>query len=519
LARTKLAMKTAKPPQDVTTSPQALQRLLLLDEAINSTKEMIVITDRQGRIEFVNEAFVSTTGYSREEAVGASIGILKSGDQTPEFYDDFWTTILAGKTWEGELTNRRRNGSLYVEWMRVTPIVEEDHQISHFVAVKLDITKKKETEARERASRRFFERLIDTIPLPVFAKDAFGVYSFCNAQFEELIGLPRNEIIGKTVQDLAPPEHAEHHLNADDQMLFGGTRQVYDVPFASKQGETKVYRFHKTCVRGDSNEIVGLVGVIDPNPQQQLSDEMKNEDSVRSLEEVITFLNHEIQNPLAGIQTSSEVLQLPGTPAEQRESLTRLIGDESRKLSRTVLNALLITQISTGTFPWNWQLIKLSELCAGLGQLFSSKVDEERNLLFRYSPAETAVQLNGDPDTLIRVLTILLENAMQYTESGSIDFSLDVVERKGGIFARIEIRDSGPGIHPEILKKLDRPFSLSRGLLGPRQAEGSGLGLTLARKIVLAHQGEMKIDSEVDSGTSIRIYLPMRTQRPLEETR
>ncbi len=498
----------------------SIERLLVLEKAVNATREMIMITDRNGRIIFVNDSFVSTTGFPREEAIGQSPKILQSGHHSRQFYARLWSVILSGGTWEGDVINRRRNGSVYPERMRITPVLDGHGRIGQFVAIKQDVSARREAESRDESARLYFEKLVDTIPLPVFAKDPFGAYTFCNAKFEELVGTPKDKIIGCTVQQFADPEHAKRHMESDELLLTYGGSQMYEVPFVASDGTTQYFRFYKSTVRGESNEIMGLVGVVDSNPQDAGSDRTDEREaarSIRSVEEVISFLNHEIQTPLAGIRTTAEVLQRAKTSAQKHMDLCRLIGDESQKLSRTVLNALQVAQIIKGSFPWNWQVVGLSELCEGVAKPFGDTIDEEQHIHFKYSMPQDPVTICGDAESLARMLNLLLENALRYTGKGSVCFSLDLVERGEELAARIEIQDSGPGIHPKILQKLDQPFSLSAGLLGGVQAEGSGLGLTLSKKIIRAHGGFWEIHSDSQSGTSIRIYLPLDQKAPVKE--
>jgi len=123
--------------------------LRLRGAALEAAADMIVITDIDGTIEYVNEAFVRLTGYTKEEAVGQTPRLLKSDRQDPDFYEDLWTTILAGDVWKGTLHNRRKDGSEYPEEMTITPVPDDDRRIARFVAIKRDVTERKRAE-RER---------------------------------------------------------------------------------------------------------------------------------------------------------------------------------------------------------------------------------------------------------------------------------------------------------------------------------------------------------------------------------
>lgn len=121
--------------------------LLLQSMALNAAANAIVITDRQGMIEWANPAFTTLTGYAISEVINKNPrDLIKSGKQDQFFYSRMWDTILSGAVWRGEMINRRKDGQVYTEELTITPIPGEDGQISRFVAIREDISKRKETE-------------------------------------------------------------------------------------------------------------------------------------------------------------------------------------------------------------------------------------------------------------------------------------------------------------------------------------------------------------------------------------
>ena len=122
--------------------------------AIEQAAEAVVVTDATGKIQYVNPAFSTMTGYSREEALGKNPRILKSGKQDAAFYTSMWATILAGQVWRGEMINRRKDGSLYTEKMSITPVRNEQGKMTHIVAMKEDITARKLLEDQFRQAQK-----------------------------------------------------------------------------------------------------------------------------------------------------------------------------------------------------------------------------------------------------------------------------------------------------------------------------------------------------------------------------
>jgi two-component system, cell cycle sensor histidine kinase and response regulator CckA len=132
--------------RDITERKRAEESLMLQNAALQSAANAIVITDRTGKIISVNQAFNKLTGYSQEEAIGNKPNILKSGTHPASFYKNMWKTILSGEVWKGEIENRRKDGSLYFEEMTITPVYQSQKEISHFIAIKNDITDQKKLQ-------------------------------------------------------------------------------------------------------------------------------------------------------------------------------------------------------------------------------------------------------------------------------------------------------------------------------------------------------------------------------------
>lgn len=141
------------------------QNVALLVTAIGQLDEGLMITDPSATIQFVNAAFTRITGYGAEEAVGQNTRMLKSSSQNPAFYEKLWTTILSGKTWRGELIDRRKNGNLYTEEMSITPVLDASGAITSFIAIKRDVTDRRAAEAALRSSEKRMESVQKILPI------------------------------------------------------------------------------------------------------------------------------------------------------------------------------------------------------------------------------------------------------------------------------------------------------------------------------------------------------------------
>jgi len=144
---TGVPVRAAGTLQDITSQWESQELLRLQGAALNSSANGVVITDREGVIQWVNPAFCRVTGYSLEEAVGRTPGVLlKSGTHDEAFYRNMWDTIRDGRVWAGELTNRRKDGTLHTEEQTITPVLDAAGAITHFVGVKRDLTEQRRLE-------------------------------------------------------------------------------------------------------------------------------------------------------------------------------------------------------------------------------------------------------------------------------------------------------------------------------------------------------------------------------------
>ena len=148
--------------RDITARKQAEAQLHLQHTALEAAANGIMITDREGTIIWVNSAVTQLTGYTAQELLGRNSRLLKSGQHDTAFYQDIWATILAGQVWHGEMINQRKDGGLYTEEQAIAPVRDTRGQITHFIAVKQDITARKRTDADLVAAHADLAELYET---------------------------------------------------------------------------------------------------------------------------------------------------------------------------------------------------------------------------------------------------------------------------------------------------------------------------------------------------------------------
>jgi len=157
----------------------------LLAAAIEQATECIVITDPAGTIQYVNSAYTDLTGYSAEEAIGKNAHIHKSGKHPASFYADLWTTIRSGQEWHGEMTNRRKDGTLYQDEMRIIPVHDSNRAIIHYIAIKHDVSERREREQDIIRSLEFARSTIDALPSNICVLDENGTIIAVNRAWHE----------------------------------------------------------------------------------------------------------------------------------------------------------------------------------------------------------------------------------------------------------------------------------------------------------------------------------------------
>jgi len=181
----------------------AEDQLRKLSMVVEQSPESIVITNRRGEIEYVNEAFVRVTGYSRDEVYGKNPHLLQSGKTPPDTYAALWDRLASGQIWHGEFENRRKDGREYSEFAVITPIRQYDGRITHYAAIKEDISEKKRLARELDRHRSHLEELVQTRTRELeCAKDAALDASRAKSEFlanmSHEIRTPMNAIIGLT---------------------------------------------------------------------------------------------------------------------------------------------------------------------------------------------------------------------------------------------------------------------------------------------------------------------------------
>ncbi len=195
---------------DITESKRTELQLRKLYRALEQSPTSVVITDTKGDIEYVNPKFEEITGYAAAEVLGQNPRILKSGDKSPEQYKELWDTIKAGKVWRGKFHNKRKDGEIFWEAASISPVRDSDGAVTHFIAIKEDITAQKRAEDQLRMNATVFETTTEGI----MVTDADNRIKTVNPAFTRITGYLPEEVIGRNPSLLGSGRHGPELFDA-----------------------------------------------------------------------------------------------------------------------------------------------------------------------------------------------------------------------------------------------------------------------------------------------------------------
>ena len=365
---------------------RAEQELFKLSSVVEQAADHVLITNKEGIIEYVNPAFEACTGYSKEEVIGLTPRILNSDKNNPNFSTKLWETVLSGNTYRGEALNKKKNGALYYEAMTVTPLIDSNNNITHLVSVASDITQRRQAETDKIAQEA--------------AIQANKAKSMFLANMSHEIRTPMNAIIGFS-----------------------------DLLFASIQ---------------------------DPKQRSQI-------EAIRS----------------------------------SGKNLLRLIND-----------ILDLSKIEAGKMAIQNERVNIHEIIKEVKTIFVHTTNE-KGLQFIIDKAENIPSALLLDETRIRqILFNLIGNAIKFTDKGEVVLSLSKkIKGPSKIDLIIQVKDTGIGIPENQQHLIFEAFTQQEGQRS-MQYGGTGLGLTITKRLVEMMGGNIELSSEFEKGSTFTITLP-----------
>ena len=276
---------------DITERRQAEEMLRKLSVAVEQSPASVVITDLEACIQYVNRRFSEVTGYDANEAIGQNPRLLQSGETGQEVYRELWSKLANGQTWKGELLNKRKNGEFYWEESQVAPVRDASGAVTHYVAVKTDITQRKQAEAALHQSHEALRSILDTTLDGFWRTDRQGHLLDVNPAYCRQSGYSREELLGMQIGDLDVNED-QSFVAERIQWLIENGREIFETAHRRKDGSLWPVEVSATYRNTAGGEIYVFMRDISARKQAEIDVAKANNllyEAIRSIAEGFTI--------------------------------------------------------------------------------------------------------------------------------------------------------------------------------------------------------------------------------------
>lgn len=501
---------------DITERKLSEEALHLQTAALESAANAIVITNSDGNIEWANSAFTSLTGYRPGEALGRNPRFLKSGMQDPEFYRNLWSTVRAGHVWHGELENRRKDGSLYTEEMTITPVLSKSGEISHFIAIKQDVTHRKQSEKALQQAEEKYREIFENAVLGIFQSTPDGRFLTVNNEFAHMMGYGSPEQMVAQVTDIARQLYADRSRYQEFQLLLNEEGVVRNFEYQAYRCDgSKIWLLENArTIAGSKGEIAYYEGTTqDITENRLLEAQFRQAQKLEAVGRLAGGVAHDFNNMLGVIIGYGEILQTQLPPrhpaiasATEIQKAARRAADLTRQLLAFSRKQLLQAHV-----------LDLNLLIEELSKMLRRLIGEDVELVCHLGTGLQRVK--ADPSQIEQVIMNLAVNARDAMPNGgqlSIETTNAEVDEhfaerhppmKPGSYVLLSVTDTGSGMNSETLARIFEPFFTTK-----EQGKGTGLGLSIVYGVVKQSGGYVWVDSEPSRGTAFSIYLPVTTE-------
>ena len=537
---------------DITEQKLKDDQINKLSLAVEQSPILIVITDLQGKIEYVNPVFTTVTGYTAADVIGKSTGILKSGKTDKSVYKNLWETITSGKEWHHEWINKKKNGEFYWENVSITPLKNESGEITNYVAVKQDISERKkseqeildlnenlelkilerteqlaktnidlllEIEERKRldealiASEQSYQTVVENVNEVIFQTDADGLWLFLNKSWEEITGFTVEESLGQLFLNYVLPEDREQ--NKELFMPLINREKEYcrhEIRYKTKDGGFRWIEVFARLGLNEKNEITGTYGTLQDITERKNTEQIvlraKEEAEKANLakSEFLSRMSHELRTPMNSILGFAQILEMGNLNQGQQKGVHRIM--ESGKHLLGLINEVLdISRIEAGRLSLSNEPIKLDRILDEMMDVVRPLAFENEIKIELIESPSNEMFVWSDRQSLKQIMLNLLNNAIKYNKkSGSVSIKTQLITSNDAEFIKVLISDTGIGISNDDIPKLFTPFeridAYKTGI------EGTGLGLTVVKKLVEAMGGTLGVESEPGVGSTFWFELP-----------
>jgi PAS domain S-box-containing protein len=482
-------------------------------------------TDAAGNFTFFNRRGFLSFGYSPGEIIGSfnALDVFLPEDRGRVRKD--LQMVLAGEQLAGkEYTVVRKDGSTFPVIVYAAPIFQRGQRVG-LRGIALDITERKRAEETLRQSEEKLKVYLESGPDGVYLIDLKGRFLYGNKKAEEIIGLEREQLIGKSFLALDLLS-AKHLIKAGKLLalnMMGKSTGPDEFELRRRDGRSVWVEISTTPIKQDGEVVViGFVRDITERKrmqreleerseqllaqQQQLLDKTEEVARANQLKsQFLASMSHELRTPLNAVIGFSELMldEVPGKINEdQRQCLTDIL-QSSRHLLSLINEVLDLSKIESGRLEFRQEELALTEVLEALTRTMMPILTPRQQSL-DISLEEGLPPIRSDKGRLGQVLLNLLDNASKFTPDGG---KLRVEAVRDGDWCQISVIDNGIGIQKEDRERIFEPFSRLDNPLG-RQRGGTGLGLTLVKQIVEKYGGKIWVDNEHGPGSRFTFTLP-----------
>jgi PAS domain S-box-containing protein len=480
-----------------------LEQTELLRTTLASIGDGVISTDAQGRVVFLNRVAQQLCAWTQADAAGRPLAEVFRiiNEPTSAKAETPVDRVLREGSVVGPSNQTlliARDGTERPIDDSAAPIRGLSGEIEGVVVVFRDVTDRR----RADLDRSRLAAIVESSEDAIVSKTLDGIITSWNQGAERILGYRAEEIVGRHISILMPPDRAEDLERILSKIRRGERVEHYETSRRCKDGTVLDVSLTVSPIRNAAGEIIGASKIARDITARKRAEEALLE-ADRRKDEFLAMLAHELRNPLAAVSHAVQVAQR--SEAEEDRTWARgVIEDQATRLSRIIDDLLDVSRISQGKIQLRKQLTDITLMVNHAVETVRPLIETRRHrLTIAVVPGTPRVE--GDPTRLEQVLVNLLTNAAKYTESGG---RIDLECRPDGDHVVVSVRDSGVGIAPEQLPRMfDLFVQADRSL--ERSEGGLGIGLTLVRRLVELHGGSVRAHSDgLGKGTEFTVRLP-----------